>query len=105
MGPESAKSFPGRAFVAITDHPGARAYQEADNGRRGHGYDFGAFCPATGWALTHCYDGRTTANWVAFLETVDATIAPEVGQVSAILDNLWTHRATDVLLWLLAHPR
>lgn len=105
MGPERAKSFPGRALVDSTDHPGARAHQEADYGRRGKGYVFGAFCPATGWAHTRCYDGRTTENWVAFLETIDAAIAPEVGREYAILDNLSTHRATDVLLWLLAHPR
>lgn len=30
---------------------------------------------------------------------------PATGQVYAILDNLSSHRATDVLLFLLAHPR
>jgi hypothetical protein len=86
MGPESAKSFPGRELVvqqATAAEPGAgtaataasgtpagpigRAAQEADYGRRGKGYLFGAFKPADGEALTMPYAGRTTANYVDFL--------------------------------------
>ena len=104
MGPEGAKSFVGRQLVA-SEPPGQRARQEADYGRRGKGYVFGAFCPATGAAFTATYAGRTIANWVDFLEAVDAWIAPAVDRVYAILDNLSTHRAMDVLLWSLAHPR
>ncbi len=69
MGPERAKSFPGRRVVR-TDPRGARrirATQEIDYGRRGYGYFFGAFVPATGETLTQPYAGRTTANWVDFL--------------------------------------
>ncbi len=107
MGPESAKSFPGRRLVAA-DPAGARrprATQEIDYGRRGYGYVFGAFVPATGAALTRPYDGRTTANWVDFLDHVDAWLDPGVERVYAVLDNLAAHRAPDVLLWALAHPR
>ena len=82
-----------------------RATQEADYGRRGKGYVFGAFAPDTGAALTATYPGRTIVNWVDFLEQVDAWIADEVNRVYAILDNLSTHRAVDVLLWSLTHPR
>jgi transposase len=101
MGPESAKSFPGRRVVPVRD----RAVQEADYGRRGKGYVFGAFTPATGAALTVPYAGRTTANWVDFLEQVDQWIEGEPPHVYAILDNLSTHRTVDVLLWAVAHPR
>ena len=56
MGPESAKSFPGqqlvRAVPAAADQPAERATQEIDYGRRGKGYIFGAFQPATGEAFT-----------------------------------------------------
>jgi hypothetical protein len=58
MGPESAKSFPGQRVAPVPD----RAVQEADYGRRGKGYVFGAFLPATGAAFTVPYAGRTTAN-------------------------------------------
>ena len=66
---------------------------------------FGAFQPATGAAFTATYPGRTTVNWVAFLDAVDAWLADATTRVYAILDNLSTHRATDVLLWSLPHPR
>jgi hypothetical protein len=109
MGPESAKSFPGQQVVRRDPAPttGAveRAIQELDYGRRGKGYVFGAFQPATGAAFTHAYGGRTIANWVDFLERVEAWAPPEAERVYAILDNLNTHRATDVLLFMLAHPR
>ena len=85
--------------------PGARAKQEIDYGRRGKGYVFGAFQPATGAALTWAATRRTTANFVAFLEQTDAWIAPDVERVYAILDHLSAHRAPDVLLFALAHPR
>ena len=105
MGPESAKSVPGQQLVDVTRRPTARAKQEIDYGRRGSGYVFGAFQPATGAALTWSAERRTTANFVAFLEQADAWIDPGVERVYAILDHLFAHRATDVLLFALAHPR
>jgi transposase len=105
MGPESAKSFPGPQLVRALAEPGARARQEIDDGRRGKGYLFGAFRPVTGEAFTLPYPGRTTANWVDFLGRVEAWVPAEVERLDAILDNLSTHRATDVLLFNLAHPR
>jgi hypothetical protein len=107
MGPEGAKSFLGRRLVR-PDPAGERrprAPQEVDYGRRGSGYVFGAFRPATGEALAAPYAGRTIANWVDFLGRVDGWIAPTVERVYAVLDNLSTHRALDVLLWAVAHPR
>jgi transposase len=108
MGPESAKSYRGQAVVrpaAGETRPAERARQEADYGRRGGGYIFGAFRPASGAALTEPYGGRTIANWLDFLDRVDAWVGPEAETVYAIQDNLSAHRATDVLLWALAHPR
>ena len=107
MGPEAAKSFPGPRLVP-SDPDGerrVRATQEIDYGRRGRGYIFGAFVPATGRAFTAPYAGRSTANFVAFLDQVEAWLDPAIGRVYAVLDNLSAHRAIDVLLWALAHPR
>ena len=107
MGPEGAESFPGRRLVRLD--PGSqrrpRAAQAADYGRRGRGYVFGAFVPATGEALTVPYEGRTIANGVDFLGRVEAWLPAAAAPVYAILDNLSTHRALDVLLRALAHPR
>ena len=82
-----------------------RATQEIDYGRRGKGDVFGAFVPATGAALTVPYAGRTSVNWVDFLEQVDDWVDAEADRVYAIRDNLSTHRVSDVLLWSLVHPR
>jgi hypothetical protein len=110
MGPESAKSFLGKRVVHAqpdtqTGKPAERARQEIDYGRRAKGYIFGAFQPATGEALTLPYDQRTTRNWIDFLNQVEQWIPAKVERVYAILDNLSMHRATDVLLFCLAHPR
>ena len=113
MGPESAKSFPGREAVRAAPEagpggaprPAGRARQEIDYGRRGKGYFFGAFRPATGEALTQPYGSRSAANWADFLGRVEAWAPAEAERVYAIVDNLRAHRATDVLLFALAHPR
>lgn len=105
MGPEAAKSFPGTQLIDVTKRPAERAKQEIDYGRRGKGYVFGAFQPAAGAAFTWTAERRTTANFVAFLEQAEDWVDPAVERVYAILDNLSAHRATDVLLFALAHPR
>lgn len=107
MGPDAAKSYPGQALVHSPDgeQPAARARQEIDYGRRGKGYTFGAFQPADGVALTETYERRTTANFVDFLGKVESWLPTEAEWVYVILDNLRAHRATDVLLFALAHPR
>ena len=113
MGPESAKSFPGQQLVRAEpgtdaegrDRPAERAKQEIDYGRRGKGYIFGAFRPATGEALTHPYPSRSAANWADFLGRVEAWIPAEVERVYAIVDNLNAHRAVDILLFALAFAR
>ena len=110
MGPESAKSYPGQQLVhrvEVGPHgaTAGRAKQEIDYGRCGKGYVFGALREQTGEVLTHCYGGRTTANWLDFLERVEAWMPAEVERIYGILDNLSTHRAPDVLLFAVAHPR
>ncbi len=105
MGPVSAKSYAGRALVQTKMRPAKRARQEIDYGRRAKGYIFGAFCPATGEAFTHPYLGRGGAHWVDFLDQVERWIPSTTERVYAILDNLSSHRTTDVLLFVLAHPR
>src|SRR5919112_6878841 len=55
MGPQSARSYPGRRVVKPAGPKAQRAKQEIDYGRRGQGYVFGAFRPATGQAFTETY--------------------------------------------------
>jgi transposase len=114
MGPTVPKTFPGQELVHAapavepdgTLRPAGRARRPLETGRRQRGgYVFGAFRPATGEAFTHCYEKRNGANWVDFLDRVDAWVPAEMTRVYAILDNLPTHRTTDVLLFALWHPR
>src|SRR6187455_305083 len=105
MGPQSARSYPGRRVVKPAGPKAQRAKQEIDYGRRGKGYVFGAFRPATGEAFTAPCTGRTTANWVDFLGQVEGWIDAGVERVYAVMDNLNVHSAIDVLLFALAHPR
>src|SRR5205085_11362594 len=106
MGPQKAKSHPGRQLVRPAGPKAERARQEIDYGRRDvAGYVFGAFQPASGAALTATYSGRTVANWVDFLGKVERWIDPAVERVYAVMDNLNTHTATDVLLFAMALPR
>lgn len=107
MGPESAKSFPGKQLVpgpAANGHT-SRAKQEIDYGRRGKGYIFGAFRPVDGEALTEPYGQRSIVNFVDFLEKVNNWLDPVAERIYAIIDNLNIHRATDVLLFALNPPR
>ena len=96
MGPTSAKTY----IASRWDEQ--RPHVEADYGRRGKIWTFGAFEPATGQALTACYPGRTSANFVAVLDVVADTWLGQT--IYIILDNLSTHKTLDVLLWALAHP-
>jgi transposase len=109
LGPESAKSYPGQDLVRIeptATSPAGRATQEIDYGRRGAtGYVFGALRHVSGEVLTATYPGRTTKNWIAFLEQVEAWLPPDIERVYVILDNLNVHRSWDTLLFNLAFPR
>jgi hypothetical protein len=113
MGPQSARSYagqqPARAEPRRGDdgaaRPAERARQGVDYGRRGKGYIFGAFRPATGEALTAPYASRGVADWVDFLERAEAWVPADADRVYAIVDDLSAHRATDVLPFCLAHPR
>jgi hypothetical protein len=105
MGPESAKSFAGQRLIDTKQGLAERAKQEIDYGRRGKGYIFGAFQPATGEAFTQDYPRRTSATWVDFLEVVEQQLAHQIERVDAILDNLTTHHADDVPLVCARRPR
>src|SRR3712207_7176433 len=45
------------------------------------------------------------SHWVAFLNEVEHWIPEGIERIYAIADNLSSHRTTDVLLFMLAHPR
>jgi transposase len=109
MGPMIARGYPGREPIyarAVGGEPAGRARQQLDYKRtEKRGYVFGAFKPATGEALTATYTSRSISNFVGFLKKVEAWVPRDVGRIYVILDNLRAHKAQDVLLFNLAHPR
>jgi DDE superfamily endonuclease len=109
MGPLSARTHPGQQLLhpyATDNKPAQRAKQEVDYGRRpNEGYVFGSLQPATGEALTATYTSRSTRNFIDFLDRVEASVPDCVERVYVVLDNLVVHKADDVLLFNLAHPR
>ena len=108
MGPLSVRPYPGRRLVR--DREGGLAGRakwelNLDRDRKFGGYVFGAFIPATGEALTATYESRSIATFVDFLEKVEESVPDETGRIYAIMDNLRAHKAYDVLLFNVAHPR
>lgn len=97
MGPVSAKTY------LATRWWDKRPPVEADYGRRGKMWVFGAFEPATGQALTVCGPRRDTANFIHLLDAMVQTWPRS--ELILILDNLSTHKTMDVRLWALAHER
>ncbi len=104
MGPNSARSYPGRRVVKPV---GPKAQRQAGDRLwpAWQGLCFRRLPAGHGEAFTATYPGRTTANWVDFLGAVEGWIEAGVERVYAVVDNLNVHSATDVLLFALAHPR
>ncbi len=108
MGPLSVRSYPGRELVRGREGGlagRAKRELELDRDRKFGGYVFGAFVPATGEALTATHTSRSIVTFLDFLEKVEEWVPPGVGRIYAIMDNLKAHKAYDVLLFSLAHPR
>jgi hypothetical protein len=108
MGPLSVRPYPGRGLVRGREGgPAGRARWELqlDRDRKPGVYVFGAFWPATGEALTATYESRSIATFADCLEKVDTWVPKGIGRIYAIMDNLRAHKAYDVLLFNVAHPR
>lgn len=63
------------------------------------GYLFGAFRPATGEAFTRPYDARSSANWVDFLEQVEAESFQVASAESSLAEPLMRNRAKRAIDW------
>ena len=69
------------------------------------GYVYGALQPSTGAVFTEVYSRRNVGYYAEFLEKVEKWVPPEVKRIYAIVDNLASHGAYDVMLFSLAYPR
>jgi transposase len=109
MGPLSTKVYAGKELVKPRASEGKRAerakHELCYDRTEKSGYVFGALQPATGEALIATSQHRSAVNIAAFLEQIEAWIPAQTKRVYAILDNLTTHKAHDILLFALANPR
>lgn len=83
MGPVAAQSYPGQEAINVTLRPALRARHEADYGRRGKGYVFGAFWETQGDCGTQCSPGRTIAHFMDVLCSVDEQVPSEIQRIYA----------------------
>jgi len=103
MGPESAKSFPGKELTGVAVRSGPSRQQTTGGAVRGTCSERSSRRPGRPSRIRTPLGQRPT--WIDFLERVQRRIPGGVGQVDAVLDNLPAHRGTDALLFSLAHPR
>jgi transposase len=80
-------------------------------GRRTHDYRrhgttslFAALDVATGKVIGECHRRHRSQEFLRFLETIDASVAPDL-DVHLILDNYGTHKTPRVRRWFVRHPR
>ena len=108
MGSLSVRSYPDRKLVCGREgNLAGRARWELglNRDRKLGGYVFGAFRSAPGEALTATYTSRSIPKFADFPEKVEEWVSEGVGRVYAVMGNLRAHKAYDVLLFSLAHPR
>lgn len=99
MGPLGTTTYRGRRYR----EKGRRPSVAPDYGGRGKLWTFGAFEPQTGQATIQVTQERKIGDFVGFLDHL-VTCWPQDNLI-LILDNLNIHKAHDVLLWALQHPR
>lgn len=86
MGSVAAKTYPGAEWKG---NDGLRATYDADYGRRGNTWVFGAFEPATGQAVTLCHPLRDSDGFICLLDKLFAAFPAE--RYALIWDNLSVH--------------
>jgi transposase len=84
--------------------PGVPERQTHDYERHGTTTLFAALDVAAGKIIGQCQPRHRHQEFLRFLETVDAAMAPDV-PVHLILDNYSTHKHPAVKAWFADHPR
>lgn len=84
--------------------PGLPERQTHDYERHGTTTLFAALDIAAGKIIGQCQPRHRHQEFLKFLGTVEAAIAPDLA-VHIILDNYGTHKHPDVKKWFQAHPR
>ena len=65
---------------------------------------FAALDVASGRVIGECHRRHRSQEFLRFLETIDASVAPQL-DIHLILDNYGTHKTPEVKAWLAKHRR
>jgi transposase len=85
--------------------PGLPEQRTNDYERHGTTSLFAALDVATGKVIGKCHRRHRHQEFLKFLQTVDAAIPPDAGEIHLILDNYGTHKTPAVVRWFVRHPR
>lgn len=66
---------------------------------------FAAFDTRTGKVYGQCYDRKRQAEFIAFLNHLEAQIPETIKTINIVCDNLKVHSGKMVQAWLTDHPR
>ncbi len=93
-----------RAQTILPVRPGVPEGRSHDYRRNGKIDLFAALNVLDGTVITEFHHRHRNQEFLHFLRTVEASVAPELG-VHIVLDNLSVHKPDNVKRWLGRHPR
>ncbi|MGH9896599.1 MAG: IS630 family transposase, partial [bacterium] len=93
-----------RAQTILPVRPGVPEGRSHDYRRNGKIDLFAALNTLDGTVITEFHHRHRNQEFLHFLRTVDARVAPEL-DVHMIMDNLSVHKHDNVERWLVRHPR
>ena len=93
-----------RSQPVLPIRPGRPERRCHDYYRHGTTSLFAAFDVASGVVIGECRKRHTSADFLAFLRTVERE-CPKEFEIHAVLDNYATHKTPAVRRWLARHPR
>jgi transposase len=85
--------------------PGLPEQRTCDYERHGTTSLFAALDIATGKVIGKCQRRHRQQEFLKFMETVDATLPADAGEIHLVLDNYGTHKTARVIRWFARHPR
>ena len=85
--------------------PGLPEQRTSDYERHGTTSLFAALDIATGNVIGRCQRRHRQQEFLKFMETVDATLPEDAGEIHLVLDNYGTHKTPRVIRWFARHPR
>jgi len=94
-----------RLSPTLGARPGQPVRVECEYERKGALNLFAAFDTRTGRVYARTAQRKRQAEFIAFLEQLDAEIPGEITRIHVVLDNLRMHKGKQVVAWLEKHPR